>query len=392
LAQGIRKNILIAGHVDHGKSTLIGRILKDTNSLNSIQEKEKDLAHITDGFSKERIEAKTIDTTQVFFSHEDNDYCLIDVPGHFEYLRGAITGMTEAGIAIIICDVNEGIKEQTECHLRLTKLVGIKKILVVINKIDTATEEHFEEVRNNFEKLCIDIGYNEQSFSIIPVSALTGLNITTSNLLWFKGPTLLECLKVIEAKEKRATTPAFIVQGAYNNKTAIYILQGTIKPQELFYNATDNYTISIDDFVGENRCGEAKSCPLINITDKEFLVPYLQRGSVWTNFFSQSVIADTVSINTTTVWLSKTPINKEATYRIHSGCQTSLCNIKSIKEVYETNSLHKRIDNYTLAFSNIGNVQFHLEEPLTLTSKYPELSHFIIEDNGEIVGGGIVND
>ena len=175
-------NIVFVGHVDHGKSTLIGRLLYDTNSLppDKVEEvkktcealgKDMEFGFILDHLQEEREQGITIDTCQIFFKTPKRNYVIIDAPGHVEFIKNMITGASQAEAAILIIDANEGVKEQTKRHAYILGMLGLKQIIVLINKMDLADykEERFNEVKQDialfFEKLNLKPSYT------IPVAA-----------------------------------------------------------------------------------------------------------------------------------------------------------------------------------------------------------------------------
>ena len=208
---------VIVGHIDHGKSTLIGRLLYDTNSLpdGAMEEIRKagemlgrkvEFAHIMDHLAEEREKGITIDTAQTFFKNNSKEYVIIDAPGHKEFLKNMITGASQAEAAILMLDVNEGIMEQTKRHAYLLNMLGIKQIIVAMNKMDLVdySQERFDSVKNEFliflKSINVNPGY------IIPVSAFNGENIArkSANMNFYNGPTILEALDSFEIKQEKS--------------------------------------------------------------------------------------------------------------------------------------------------------------------------------------------
>ena len=206
-----RMSIAIVGHIDHGKSTLIGRLLYDTNSLSEdafeeikkISEelgKETELAYIVDSLEEEREQNLTIDTTQIFLKSQKRDYIMIDAPGHKEFLKNMITGAASAAAAVLVIDVNEGVKEQTRRHSFILNMLGLKQVLVVVNKMDivnydsTKFNKIKEEILNFLNKL------NIKPKHVIPVSAIKGDDITklSKNMPWYKDISLLDALDALD--------------------------------------------------------------------------------------------------------------------------------------------------------------------------------------------------
>lgn len=200
-------SIVIVGHVDHGKSTFIGRLLVDTNNLSPdrLAEIKKaseehgrklEYAYVTDQFEEEREKNITIDTSQTFLKIGERHFLIIDAPGHKEYLKNMITGATQAKNGIIMLDVNEGVREQTEKHARILKLLGIQRVAVFINKMDLKdySEAVFNQYAAELEKLMRDWGI--PATNIIPISAYNGENVASrsTKMAWYTGPTALDYL------------------------------------------------------------------------------------------------------------------------------------------------------------------------------------------------------
>ncbi len=199
--------IVIVGHVDHGKSTLIGRLFHDTNSLpegkveqirkaSEAEGMEFEFAFLLDALLEEQAQNITIDTTQLPFRTAKREYVIIDAPGHKEFLKNMVTGAASADAAILLIDANEGIQEQSKRHAYLLSLLGIQQIVVAVNKMDLVNyrEERFEKVRSEYTEFLAKLGITPQHF--IPISAKLGVNITKASpeIAWNKGPAILEAL------------------------------------------------------------------------------------------------------------------------------------------------------------------------------------------------------
>jgi len=222
-------NIVIIGHLDHGKSTLIGRLLLDTNSLpkEKLSEikrvsrelgAESELAFLTDQLREEREQNRTIDTTQTFFKTRKRNYVIIDAPGHAEFIKNMITGASLAQAAILIIDAQEGIREQSRRHAYIIKLLGIEKVITVLNKMDLVNyaEEKFRELKNESGQLLNNLGI-APSF-ILPISAKEGENISlpSAKMPWCQGPCLLGALDSLKPDKKpRGGNFRFCVQDNY---------------------------------------------------------------------------------------------------------------------------------------------------------------------------------
>ena len=198
-----------AGSVDDGKSTLIGRLLYDSKGIfldqletlesdsKSKNLKEIDLAHLTDGLKDEREQGITIDVAYRYFSTPKRKFIIADTPGHEEYTRNMFTGASNSSLAIILIDSRKGVLKQSRRHLYISYLLGIKNIIVAVNKMDLVdySREKFLDIRDDFLKLSDNLSIN--SINFIPISALKGDMIVDRgiNLSWYKGDTLIHILE-----------------------------------------------------------------------------------------------------------------------------------------------------------------------------------------------------
>jgi sulfate adenylyltransferase subunit 1 len=231
--------IATAGSVDDGKSTLIGRLLYDTNSLTTdkieaIQRNSKqkgfdylDFSLATDGLVAEREQGITIDVAHIYFSTDKTNYIIADTPGHVEYTRNMVTGASTSQVAIILIDARKGVIEQTYRHFFINNLLRVSHIVVAINKMDLVDydEETYLKIKEDFEALIEKSNYTTEQISFIPVSALNGDNIAqkSENMPWYVGNSLLDHLEVLETSDlQENTTARFAVQYVIRPKTAQY--------------------------------------------------------------------------------------------------------------------------------------------------------------------------
>jgi len=219
-------NVAVVGNVDHGKSTLIGRLLYDSgnipdNKLSEVQKvvneykKKFEFAYFLDAFSDEVSEERTIDTTEVTFMSDKRLYTMTDVPGHKEFIKNMLTGASHSDVAIIVIAIDEGIQEQTRRHAFLINMLGISNVIVVINKMDLVNYE-----AKSFWDITVQVAQSFSQFdyevSFIPISAFEGQNVykKSEKMSWFPGISLVEALDSTELSD--STKPfRFAVQGLY---------------------------------------------------------------------------------------------------------------------------------------------------------------------------------
>ena len=212
--------VVIVGHVDHGKSSLIGRLLHDTDSLPAGKREELEAicekrgapfewSFLLDAFQAERDQAVTIDTTQIYFSTKARNYVIIDAPGHREFLKNMISGAAQADAAVLVVDASEGVREQTKRHAYLLHLLGLRQICVVINKMDKVKFDPkiFEEVSKETAAYLGSLGL--QPAHIIPISARSGDMMVDrgSDMDWYKGKTLVEALDAFAVSSPSIAQP-----------------------------------------------------------------------------------------------------------------------------------------------------------------------------------------
>ncbi|MCX5642909.1 MAG: GTP-binding protein [Candidatus Omnitrophica bacterium] len=387
--------IVVVGHVDHGKSTLIGRLLYDTGSL--LSGKPVDFAFVVDQLKEEREREMTIDTTQAFFHTKKHDYVIIDAPGHKEFIRNMITGASQAETAILVVDIVEGIQEQFRRHACFLKMLGIKEISVVVNKMDLVShkKEPFDKIRAKIELFA---QVNKISFSeIIPISARNGDNVAlkSKKMPWYSGPTLTGSLdRLRKPKDSAGKWLRMPVQDVYDiaGKKRIVgrIESGRVAKGEglrVFPGDRKACVSGIFEF-GKNKkyagCGENIG---LSITE-DFPV---KRGDMISDENHKPVLTRRVAGNI--FWMRQMPFKITEKLVFRCNTQSTTCRISRIE---------KRIDSATLkvlekkaqslAETDIGEVIIETGKTVIIEkfSVIPELGRFILEKNGITVAGGII--
>jgi sulfate adenylyltransferase subunit 1 (EFTu-like GTPase family) len=236
--------IVLIGHKDHGKSTLIGRLLLDTKSVKETRVREVqdvdasfgqafELAHLVDSFREEREREMTMDTTRALLKGKDRNYQLIDVPGHVELISNMLTGASAAQAALLMVSLKEGIEEQTRQHLEIAKLLGIEQVGVVLNKMDCVgyQEQAFEKTRERINGFLKEIGYKAEDIHFFPVSAREGDNVVekSEKMPWYKGQTVMEFLEKEIKISEGSKGSLFLVQDTYGDLPIGRVESGSIK-------------------------------------------------------------------------------------------------------------------------------------------------------------------
>ena len=405
-----RLKVVFVGHVDHGKSTLIGRILHDTGSLPegkiaSIQQAcaeegmEFEFAFLLDALLEEQAQNITIDTTQIPFRTERRRYVIIDAPGHKEFLKNMITGAATADAAVLVIAANEGVREQSRRHAYLLSLLGIRQIIVVVNKMDAVaySEPLFREIEREYTTFLASLGLEAQRF--IPCSARAGENVarrTGDAQPWHSGPTLLEALDQLAVVTAPAGQPLRLsVQDVYRFDER-RIIAGRVESGVLgvgdelvFSPANKTSTVATIESWNAEPPGEAIAGDSIGITLREQI--FVERGYVASHATETPIQANRFRADI--FWLTETPLRKERQYSLRLGTQEVRCDVAAIEQVMDSSTLAVTSGEIEqVARNEVGRVTLHTRTPLVFDNhdRVASLGRFVIVDQGRICGGGIV--
>ena len=268
--------IATAGSVDDGKSTLIGRLLYDTKSLTddkleAIERSSKqkgydylDFSLATDGLVAEREQGITIDVAHIYFSTATKSYIIADTPGHVEYTRNMVTGASTSQVGVVLIDARHGVIEQTYRHFFINNLLRIKNVIVAVNKMDLVdfSEERYNEIKADFQKVVDKSDYEDQNITFIPVSALKGDNVVeqSTKMSWYTGKTLLQHLEEIDTED------------IYNRGKVRFPVQYVIRPKTEEYHDFRGYA-------GKVYGGE------LNVGDEVVILPSKTKSKIKEIFF-----------------------------------------------------------------------------------------------------------
>ena len=399
-------NIVIVGHVDHGKSTLIGRLLYDTKSVpESIMDEIKkvceelgrnvEFAYLLDSLEEEREQSVTIDTTQIFFKTPMREYTIIDAPGHKEFLKNMITGASLAEAAILIVDAKEGVQEQTKRHAYILSMLGLKQVIVVINKMDLVgyDEKVFIRVKDDvlgfLEKIGINPGY------VIPISSMKGDNVATKSgsMPWYNGITILDALDTFKTGPGMSEKPMrFPVQDVYKTEDK-RILVGRVEAGRLkegdeitFLPSGKKTRIKSVEIWNQQR-KEAEAGESIGITLEEPL--FIERGEV---ACSGTLPEASDRIRASLFWMSNAPISLNEKVILKCTTQEVPCFIESIDKKMNSSTLEIiEKAGSELNETEIGNVIIKTEKQV-ITENFNDieaLGRFVIVRNENTAAGGI---
>ncbi|MBU0930138.1 MAG: translation elongation factor EF-1 subunit alpha [Nanoarchaeota archaeon] len=226
-------NIVFVGHVDHGKSTTVGRLVYDSGNLpeqelKKLKDKAQELgkvgfefAFVMDNLKEERERGVTIDLSHKKFVTNKYDYTVIDAPGHRDFIKNMITGASQADIGVLVVAASDGVMEQTKEHVFLCRTLGVNQLAVLVNKMDMVNYDKakFEKVKEDVQALLKSVQYKIDEVNVIPVASLKGDNVVkkSENMTWYTGPTLLEQLDLFKEPEKPTKLPLRLpIQDVYN--------------------------------------------------------------------------------------------------------------------------------------------------------------------------------
>lgn len=401
-------NVVIVGHVDHGKSTLIGRLLYDTDSIApdkletvrmACEEigKPFEFAFITDQIREEREQGITIDTTQIYFHTDERNYVIIDAPGHREFTKNMITGAAQAEGAILVIDGVEGVREQTRRHAYLLKFLGLReKNIVLVNKMDLAGygKETFNAVREEITAFLLSLGVTE--FTLIPISAAAGDNIAdrSAQMPWYTGPTVLQALDGLKKREllegrgfRLPVQDVYDVQG--EKIIAGRIESGRLQEGDTLMLWPEGTPVSVSgvrEFGRERHdaeCGES-----IGLTITEPVT--VRRGQLLSDTVSHPTV--THQVHGSLFWMCPAPLHAGETVTFRATTQEVCCRVSAIQRRIDSSTLELLEENAAVLNDNeVGEVILEMDAPVMLEAygDIPELGRFVLERRNDIVAGGI---
>ncbi len=371
---------ITAGSVDDGKSTLIGRLLHDTkqileDQLFAVAQASKkrgfagsDLSLLTDGLEAEREQGITIDVAYRYCATPKRKFIIADTPGHEQYTRNMATGASTADAAVILADATKGLLPQGKRHLYIAHLLGIRDIVVAVNKMDLAGYEQpaFEAVREAFAAFAAPMRI--PSLRFVPLSALAGDMVVErgSRMGWYRGPTLLELLEALEPAEAAAARPfrfaVQLVQRAGGERRYLgRVASGTVHVGDavaVLPSGRHTRVSAIHTHAGQPqdaRAGDSVSLALADDID-------VSRGDV----FAQAAQAPQArhSLQATLVWLAAEPLDPRGRYLLKHTTRTVRAKVSAVNYVMDVNALEPRYGAPALAMNDIGQVSLELAQPV----------------------------
>ncbi len=406
-------NVVIVGHVDHGKSTLIGRLLADTGSLpdgklEAVKEncrktsKPFEYAFLLDALKDEQSQGITIDTARCFFKSETRDYIIIDAPGHIEFLKNMITGAARAEAAMLVIDAHEGIKENSKRHGYMMSFLGIKNITVCVNKMDMVDydEKIFEDIKKEYSEFLDEINLIPLHF--IPISARDGENMTeTSSMMpWYKGVNVLDALDYFKkALPNYAKDLRFPIQDIYK-----FTSQGD--DRRIFAGRVESGSIRKGDdvvFLPSGKKSKVTSVEGFNIseTNEAFAGQssgvcldtqiYLRPGEIMCRA-DQRLAHVSRKIKVNIFWMGKQPFVKNKNYKLKIATTQVPVVLSEIISVLDASELSSIANKSQIDRHDVAECVLETLKPITFddVNHIAETGRFVVVDNYEIAGGGII--
>ncbi len=404
--------IVIVGHVDHGKSTLIGRLFYDTDSLpDGKYEQIRDTcqrrgvpfewAFLMDALQAEREQNITIDTSQIWFRTDQRPYTIIDAPGHKEFLKNMITGAASADAALLVIAADEGVQEQSRRHGHMLSMLGIDQVAVVVNKMDLVDydQQVFEQIVDEYSRFLQKLGITPRTF--IPVSAREGDNVadrSDESADWYQGATVVEMLDGFDLPESEVERPLrFPLQDIYRFDDK-RILAGRIESGRLEVGQTvlfqpgnkEGVVETIEWWNAPTRqeavAGESMG---ITLTDQIFV----ERGHVGAD--AQDPPTQTRRFEANLFWMGPQDLDVGAAYRLKLATQEVECEVAEVVSIIDGSTLEpigeerEHIARYDVAKVIIETRHF---VAVDTHREHPTLGRFVIVDDYDIAGGGIIAD
>ena len=401
--------LVIVGHVDHGKSTLVGRLMSDTDSLPSgkldfvkdickRQGKEFEFAFLLDALEEEQEQGITIDTSQIFFNTKKRRYVIIDAPGHKEFLKNMVTGAANAESALLLIDAHEGIQEQSRRHGYILKLLGLTQVAVVINKMDLVNYDPniYNKIKSEYTKFLGSMGIEAREF--IPVSAKLGVNIakTSDKVPWYKGPSILQMLDQFTEKKIPTHLPfRFPVQDVYKFDER-RIISGRVESGKV--NVGDQLVFSPSNKVGviksieawsvDKQPKKAEASESVGFTLGEQI--FVERGDVASLKSELPIVSTTFDVNV--FWMGQQNLEKGRIYTLKLTTQEVPCEVVEFKKVTDASTLETLKGQEYLAKNDVAEVTLRTSTPVVfdLFGSIPTTGRFVLVDGYDVCGGGII--
>jgi bifunctional enzyme CysN/CysC len=410
-----RMNIVIVGHVDHGKSTVIGRLLADTHSLPEgkleqiraqceLNSKPFEYAFLLDALKDEQAQGITIDAARVFFKSGVRPYLILDAPGHIEFLKNMITGAARAEAALLVIDAAEGVQENSRRHGYMVSMLGVRQLAVVVNKMDLVGWDRavYDRIVREYGAFLEQVGIRPSGF--IPVSGRGGDNIAdrSANLPWYDGPTVLDALDAFHSEPAPVNQPfrmpvqdvyKFTKQGDDRRIVSGTVDAGSMKvgDQVIFFPSGKRSRVKTIEGFNQAPQTRVEAGQAVGFTLQEQI--YITRGEVATLEHEPRPQAST-RLRVSLFWLGKEPMAKRKEYLLKLGTARVTARIEEVLRVMDASTLDTAEQRTAVQRHDVAECILKLDRAIAcdLAADIPTTSRFVIVDDFEIRGGGIVRE
>ena len=402
--------IVIVGHVDHGKSTLVGRLLHDTGSLPDGKFEQIQVvcrrrgmpfewAFLLDALQAERDQNITIDVSQIWFRSATRSYVIIDAPGHKEFLKNMVTGAADADAALLLIAANEGVQEQSKRHAYLLSMLGVSQVIVLINKMDLVdySESVYLRIEADYREFLAKLGI--QPLRFIPIAARDGMNLTeplNDVAKWYSGPTLLRALDELTPPDPEAEGPLrFAVQDVYRfderRIVAGRVESGTMRVGDNVVFSPNNKTSSVASIERWN--APVKDSALAGESIGIMLTEpiFVERGHIG-SLDTQTPI-ETNRFRARIFWMGTRPLSTGRRYKVKLLTQEVECQLVSVDRVIDATSLDTVSGlRLSVARNEVAEVTIQSRSSLVMDNhdKVAASGRFVIVDDQNVAGGGII--
>ena len=408
-------NIVIVGHVDHGKSTVIGRLLADTHSLPDgkleqvradceLNSKPFEYAFLLDALKDEQAQGITIDAARVFYKSSLRPSLILDAPGHIEFLKNMITGAARAEAALLVIDAAEGVQENSRRHGYMVSMLGVHQLAVVVNKMDLVNwdEAVYDRIVAEYSAFLEQVGIRPSCF--IPVSGRGGDNIAdrSGNLPWYTGPTVLDALDAFRSEPAPVEQPfrmpvqdvyKFTKQGDDRRIVAGTIDSGTVRVGDdvIFYPSGKKSRIKSLEAFNRPVQSRAEAGFAVGFTLQEQI--YITRGEVAT-LESEPRPQVTTRLRVSLFWLGREAMVKRKEYLLKLGTTRVTARVEEVLRVMDASTLDTADQRTAVQRHDVAECVLKLDRAIAcdLAEDVPATSRFVLVDDFEIRGGGIVRE
>jgi len=408
-----RLAIVIAGHVDHGKSTVVGRLLADTGSLpdgklagiRALCERTArpfEYAFVLDALKDERAQGITIETARIFFRTAVREYVVLDAPGHIEFLRNMVTGASRADAALLVVDAREGIRENSRRHGWLLGMLGVSQVAVLINKMDLVdwSRARYEALIREASVFLAGAGIHPVAF--IPVSAADGDNLTRTSqrAAWYDGPTVLEVLDGFRVPPSAVDAPfrmpvqdvyKFTARGDDRRIVAGTVEAGTLEPGQevIFHPSGKRARVKRLEVFGAEPPSRLSAGEAAGFTLEEQI--YVARGEVCTRA-DQPAPGVSTRLRAGIFWLGRSPLVTGKAYTFKLGTARAPARIEAIHQVLDATTLTTTPNPRSVSRNDAAEVTLILGRAVACDPGGGATGRFVLVDEYDIQGGGIVRE